>query len=124
MSAAAADPAVRADSDMKSAKGAYQLKAADAERKDELLARADLALYAAKSEGGDRIVTHLAGPSQDSRPAPEDTIVPVRVQVNEGFLNRFRFFAGRLRCAPFPDPVLTGRPARPHAIIPPRRFSA
>jgi ribonuclease P protein subunit RPR2 len=44
---------------------------ADAETKDELLAKADLALYAAKAEGGDRVVVHLAGPQQDSRHAPE-----------------------------------------------------
>jgi ribonuclease P protein subunit RPR2 len=46
---------------------------ADAETKDELLASADLALYAAKAEGGDRIVVHLAAPRQISRHAPEDT---------------------------------------------------
>jgi len=45
----------------------------DAETKAELLARADLALYAAKAEGGDRIVRHLAAPRQESRHTPEDT---------------------------------------------------
>ncbi|MGH3061993.1 MAG: HD domain-containing phosphohydrolase, partial [Gaiellaceae bacterium] len=44
----------------------------DAGTKDELLARADLALYAAKAEGGDRIVRHLAAPRQESRHPPED----------------------------------------------------
>jgi diguanylate cyclase (GGDEF)-like protein len=44
----------------------------DAGTKEELLARADLGLYAAKSEGGDRIVVELA-PSQETRHAPEDS---------------------------------------------------
>jgi ribonuclease P protein subunit RPR2 len=46
---------------------------ADAETGDELLAWADLALYAAKAEGGDRVVVHLAASGQESRHGPEDT---------------------------------------------------
>ena len=45
----------------------------DAPTKDELLARADLALYAAKAEGGDRVVRQLAAPRLESRQTPEDT---------------------------------------------------
>jgi diguanylate cyclase (GGDEF)-like protein len=41
-----------------------------AETKDELLARADLALYAAKAEGGDRIVRALTA-QEESRHTPE-----------------------------------------------------
>jgi diguanylate cyclase (GGDEF)-like protein len=44
----------------------------EAGTKDELLARADLALYAAKAEGGDRVVRHLAAPRQESRQPPKD----------------------------------------------------
>ena len=44
----------------------------EAGTKDELLARADLALYAAKAEGGDCVVRHLAAPRQESRQPPKD----------------------------------------------------
>jgi diguanylate cyclase (GGDEF)-like protein len=44
----------------------------EAATKDELLARADLALYAAKAEGGDRIVRALADSLEESRRTPED----------------------------------------------------
>ena len=55
------------------ASGGVAAYPADAETKDELLAWADLALYAAKAEGGDRVVVHLAMSHQESRHGPEDT---------------------------------------------------
>jgi diguanylate cyclase (GGDEF)-like protein len=55
------------------ASGGVAAYPADAETRDELLAWADLALYAAKAEGGDRVVVHLAAPRQESRHGPEDT---------------------------------------------------
>ncbi len=45
---------------------------ADGGTTDVLLARADLALYAAKTDGGDRIVVDLAASEEDSRHAPEE----------------------------------------------------
>jgi diguanylate cyclase (GGDEF)-like protein len=43
----------------------------EAGTKDELLARADLALYAAKAEGGNRIVRAELAPPEESRQTPE-----------------------------------------------------
>jgi diguanylate cyclase (GGDEF)-like protein len=85
----------------------------DGDTRDELLARADLALYAAKAEGGDRVVDLPS--DQDSRPATEVAPSPAAL---EG--SNTRTPHSRVVALPLPGPSRAGPQTRLGPVHPAR----